>query len=141
MYLYGLNLIYFLDCSIIYFKYGDLNDVGSIICFIVALLFTLGAYIKFWHNPDPFGRFRYEFKVHKLGFKHYYLYSLLIVVCVLIVMLVPTFQWIASIPLFLFTIFLLIFQPYKNSLAENIRASFYLSLMNFGIFINLYVSF
>lgn len=114
-----INLVNFISCSTLWFKYGDTAHMGSIICFAATVLVTLAVSIYLLYDPDPFGYFRYSFRYtvsscfNELAFKQYSIYQAVIIMstCFLILTSVP---FVAIILLFILALHVLIYAPYKE---------------------------
>lgn len=63
--MYGVmvNIIGLTAYSLIFFYSESKIDIISLVIFSLSALVTLGIWIKFYIDPDPFKRFRYSFNI------------------------------------------------------------------------------
>lgn len=62
MYFILFNLNYFIMCTVLYFKKGNITNIPNIIIFSLCAILFLFMYIKFVIDPDSFGYLRYSFR-------------------------------------------------------------------------------
>lgn len=141
MYTFFLNLLYFVTCVIIFFKYGgQMTDTLGLITMGSQFVIFLGIVIMYIKDPVVFKRFRLEFKGSELHYNHYALYFINLVTSVVLMAFVPSHPWAPAIPQMLFLLYTLILRPYKQ-LLDNFRSAFYLLLMASATGLKTYIYF
>lgn len=117
------NLTYFMACSSIFFKYGNIKHIPSLVLFIVGTFCLLLLFLKFYTDPDPFGQFRYSFKTKYLAVNHYFLLILVVMSATGLMVALPQYSFAPLPPYILILVFTLIYQPYRE-VKENYRSAF-----------------
>ena len=107
-----VNLTYFAACSSIFFKFGLLNHIPSLLVFGLQTLILLFTFIKFYFDPYFFNYFRFSFKPTSLAMNHYFLHILNLLLIVLLLSLLEI-TWAPLIPVTLMFIYTLAYRPYK----------------------------
>lgn len=146
MYFTMFNLSYLVCCSVLYVKKGNLNVMPSLIMFITCISFSLLVFLKFIVDPDPFGYLRYSFRYtakscfYELLFRHYLVYSTVLISNVLLITLLPQISFLSLILLIVFMLFTLIYHPYKEH-KENYRSAFNIFIMACMVSIRVYIQY
>lgn len=120
----SLNLIYFLTCSVLYFKYSLITHIPSLVMFVVSFIGIILVLFKFFMNPDPFDYFRYSFKQNRFFMEHWFLHISVFTISTIILSVLPAYQVIAMVIFLLMFLYTLIFKPFDQYIKENYRASF-----------------
>lgn len=128
-----VNFVYFVSCSVIFFKFGLITHIPSLITFSIQGLLTVFTFVRFYIDPVIFGYFRFSFNTNRLAMNHYFFH---IINMILIVVLLSLFEetWMPLIPVSLMLIYTLAYRPYKL-LRDNIRSAFnMLAIISFLLF-------
>lgn len=133
--LLGLTLYCF-----IFFACSDTkNNISSLFIISISLLITIGTFIKFHFDPDPFARFRYSFIITQIAMHYYYFYTAWLILSVLLLGFLSNIYWICFIPLGLHMLFTIFYMPYRV-MSENLRSFYYLLVTNLTIGLRLLYS-
>lgn len=125
-----INLIYFAFSSALFFKYGTISHIPSLLIFISTLIILIGVISKFYHEPCPFDYFRFSFKSTAIAMNHWHFYTIVIIIISILEVLVPTkYSWAPGIPCISLFLFTLIYRPYLKFI-ENLRSAFNLLMMS-----------
>lgn len=124
-----LNLIYFTFASALFFKYGTITHILSLLIFIFTTIVMITAILKFHFDPCPFDYFRFSFRSTKLALHHWYFHIVLnILVSLLVVISSSKFSWSPAIVCLALLIFTLVYRPY-NKFSDNLRSGWNLFVM------------
>ena len=108
--------------SLIFFKFGDMNSTPSFILFSFVYALNLFVFIKFYLTSGSFGRFRFSFRKDiAFFFKHYFIFTFIIVSNVLLMGLLTDIIWAPIIPSGLLFVYTIITRPYEEK-SDNFRA-------------------
>jgi hypothetical protein len=133
--LLGLTLYCF-----IFFGCSDTkNNISSLFIISISLLITIGTFIKFHFDPDPFARFRYSFTITQIAMHYYYFYTAWLILSVLLLGFLSNIYWICFIPFGLHMLFTIFYMPYRV-ISENLRSFYYLLVTNLTIGLRLLYS-
>lgn len=133
--LLGLTLYCF-----IFFGCSDTkNNISSLFIISISLLITIGTFIKFHFDPDPFARFRYSFIITQIAMHYYYFYTAWLILSVLLLGFLSNIYWICFIPSGLHMLFTIFYMPYRV-MSENLRSFYYLLVTNLTIGLRLLYS-
>jgi len=98
-------------------------DTTSLIMLIFSLVIMIMTFVKFYFDPDPFGYFRYSFKLKVISINHFYIQIVLLILSMLLLSCFPKFPYITFIPFALMIVLILVTQPYLNK-KDNVRSIF-----------------
>jgi hypothetical protein len=114
-------IIYFTFCSVIYFKYASLSDIGSNFIFAFTLLIIIFTFSLFYLSKNSFGYFKTSFhKDTKLQYNHYFIYFFTLILSSFLTGMFPTLFYLSGIPILLLLIYIGFNRPYKMFM-DNIR--------------------
>ena len=117
------NLTFLTACSAIFYMYGNISDILSLVLSILGILFTISTFIGFAVFPGYSLRFRFSFRLTTLAVSHYFFHIICIISTVLFILLLTDSPWVPFIPQGLMLIYTLIYQPYQKK-SENFRSAF-----------------
>ena len=123
LYTYFFNFVSSITFIIVFFKYGEITHIPSIILAAFSLFFTAACLINFWLFPGDSRRFRFSFRREKLALAHYYFHLFCIFLSVLLLNLLPEYPWCPLIPQVLMVIYTLVYRPYPK-IFENLRSAY-----------------
>lgn len=118
LYFSMLNLLNELNCTVIFLRSSNPNQIISIVFLAMTVSCTLLIFCKFFTDPDPFGFFRYSFRILKysslqpLCFNHSLLLCFTLSLTFLLISLLTTLSFLPLIPLLLILLYSLIVRPY-----------------------------
>lgn len=116
MYLGMLNIVYFSECVLLFFKFNPTNkyiEIKSLTIMGIAALIYVFTFAMFIIEPDPFDYFRYAFKKNKLAMSFYFFYTSAILSTIVLLGLFPTVPWIPLIPFSVLLTFTVLYRPYR----------------------------
>ena len=137
LYVSVFNLTFLTACSAIFYMYGNMSDILSLVLSILGIFFTISTFIGFAIFPGYSLRFRFSFRFSTLAFMHYFFHIICIVSTVLLILLLTDLPWVPFIPQGLMLIYALIYQPYQMK-SENFRSAFNYLIMCLITSIRLY---
>lgn len=131
-------LVYCAFCSAVFFSFGSLTNLPSLLLFGLTLLVIIFTLVQFARDPASFDYFRFSFRPTSLAMNHYFLHVLVLLAATLLLVLLPAYSWSGLAALLLMLLFTLAYRPYKE-LAENLRSAFNYAAMGSFLGFLLYV--
>lgn len=126
----------------VFFKYStNKTEITSLLLIIIQAFMYLFIYCRLFHDPDPFGYFRYSFRPEVPAMMFYYYYSACILATIILLTILPEMTYIPMIPFLILLIFVMAYKPYRNQ-RDNIRFCYnsvvILSFLSLRLFIAYY---
>lgn len=112
-----------MNSTVLFVKSNNFMDTASLVMFIFSLAIMIVALVKFYVDPDPFGYFRYSFKLTPISINHFYIEIVLLIVSVLLLSCLPKLPYLTFVPFVLMIVLILVTQPYLNR-KDNFRSIF-----------------
>ena len=123
LYVSIFNLTFLTACSAIFYMYGSMSDILSLVLSILGILFTISTFIGFFVFPGYSLRFRFSFRLTALAVIHYFFHIIYIISTVLLILFLTDSPWTPFIPQGLMLLYTLINKPYQRK-SENFRSAF-----------------